>query len=83
MPKIKNSIKNVIIHKVSQDAGGVSNLATNLGVNVPMVSKWLRTDCKVPIQYALAIEMLTKGKVRARHLRPDIMKNYELVARKC
>lgn len=83
MPKIKNPIKNTIIQKMARDAGGVSNLAVNLGVRVSMISKWLRTDSKVPIQYALAIEMLTKGKVKARHIRPDIMKNYELVARKC
>jgi len=81
MPKIKNSIKNPIFEKLTKEHGGVTNFAVFIGVDVATVSKWLRSDDKVPIKYALAIEMLTKGKVKARHIRPDIMKNYELVAR--
>jgi DNA-binding transcriptional regulator YdaS (Cro superfamily) len=82
MPRIKNSIKNPIFEKLTKEHGGVTNFATFIGVDVASVSKWLRSSgVKVPIKYALAIEMLTKGKVKARRLRPDIMKNYELVAR--
>lgn len=81
MPKIKNFIKNPIFEKLTKEHGGVTNFAIFIGVDVATVSKWLRSDDKVPIKYALAIEMLTKGKVKARHLRPDIMKHYELVAR--
>jgi DNA-binding transcriptional regulator YdaS (Cro superfamily) len=36
---------------------------------------------KVPIKHAINIEILTKGAVKARSLRSDVMKNYELVAR--
>ena len=81
MPKIKNSIKNPIFEKLTKEHGGVTNFAVFIGVDVATVSKWLRSDAQVPIKYALAIEMLTKGKVKARQLRPDIMKHYELVAR--
>ena len=81
MPRIKNSIKNPIFEKLTKEHGGVTNFAVFIGVDVATVSKWLRSDIKVPIKYALVIEMLTKGKVKARHIRPDIMKNYELVAR--
>ena len=81
MPRIKNSIKNPIFEKLTKEHDGVTNFAVFIGVDVATVSKWLRSDVKVPIKYALVIEMLTKGKVKARQLRPDIMKHYELVAR--
>ena len=83
MPKIKNQNKQPIFERMAKEAGGVSNLATNIGVSISLVSKWLRNDVQVPIKHALAIEMLTKGGIKARQLRPDIMKHYELVARKC
>lgn len=82
MPTIKNFIKNTVLEKLIKEYGGVSNFASSLGTNASAVSAWLRAyDVKVPIKYALAIEMLTKGNVKARDLRPDIMKNYELVAK--
>ena len=82
MPKIKNFIKSPVLEKLIKEYGGVTNFANCVGTDTSAVSAWLRgSDVKVPIKYALAIEMLTKGNVKARDLRPDIMKNYELVAR--
>lgn len=81
MPKIKRSIKSLALEKITKQYGGVSNFASFLGVKPPVVSSWLTGGVLVPIKHALAIEILTQGKFKARELRPDIMKQYELVAK--
>lgn len=82
MPKVNNLSKNPIFEKLTKEHGGVVNLASFLGVSVSSVSGWLRDPkAKVPIKHAINIEILTKGVVKARSLRSDVMKNYELVAR--
>jgi DNA-binding transcriptional regulator YdaS (Cro superfamily) len=68
----KNKAKNPELAKAIDIAGGVVELSKLLGVPHSSVSRWLNTDMPTPIKHAIKIEKLTKGKVKAKDLRPDV-----------
>jgi DNA-binding transcriptional regulator YdaS (Cro superfamily) len=51
--------------------GGTNATARALGIKPPSVSRWLRNQ-RVPAEWCLALEALTKGQVTRYELRPDI-----------
>lgn len=51
-------------------AGGVQSVASDLGVSVRAVYKWI--DTKVPADRAIQLEQITEGAVTVRELRPDL-----------
>lgn len=70
--KIRHQTKKPMLNKAIDLIGGVVVLSEQLGVHHTNISKWLHTDVEVPIRHAIKIEKLTKGKVKAKDLRPDI-----------
>jgi DNA-binding transcriptional regulator YdaS (Cro superfamily) len=52
-------------------AGGVSKLASLIGVRQNAVSNW-RTRGQVPAEHCLSIEQAVEGKVTRYELRPDV-----------
>ena len=51
--------------------GSQKKLALSLGVGCPVLNNWLNAGIKVPLKYALKIEVITKGLVKAERLTPD------------
>ena len=72
--KSANKVTKPELYKAVNVIGGVVLLSKKLGVTYTSISKWLHSDIKIPIKHAIAIEKLTKGKVSAKDLRPDIYK---------
>ena len=66
--------KNIAMEKAVLFFGGTMNLSKKLNANDSNVSKWLYETRLIPIKYAVQIEYLTKGKIKASDLRPDIFK---------
>jgi len=60
------------IERVIEAAGGVSALATKLGVKAPTVHQWRTGDRKVSPRLALAIEREWPRLVSVHDLRPDV-----------
>lgn len=52
--------------------GGQSATARALGVSQPNVYYWLHQAKVVPAEYAIPIELATKGAVTRHDLRPDL-----------
>ena len=79
MRAIKSSVKhkkqNPTMCKAVIYFDGVIKLAEALKVHHPNVTKWLYEDQLIPIKHAIKIEYLTKGKIKAIELRPDILKH--------
>jgi DNA-binding transcriptional regulator YdaS (Cro superfamily) len=70
--KIEDKTNKVLLNKAVVLLGGVVILSEELGIHHTNISKWLHTDVEVPIKHAIKIEQLTKGKIKAKDLRPDI-----------
>jgi DNA-binding transcriptional regulator YdaS (Cro superfamily) len=51
--------------------GSQKKLALLLGVGCPVLNNWLNAGIKVPLKYALKIEVKTQGLVKAERLMPD------------
>lgn len=64
--------ENIAIRKAISFFGGTVKLSEQLNVHHADVSKWLYEKRSIPIKYAVEIEQLTKGKIKAKELRPDI-----------
>jgi DNA-binding transcriptional regulator YdaS (Cro superfamily) len=60
-----------VIEKAALAAGGVSALASAIGVSAHAPYMW-RSRRSVPAEYCPAIERATKGVVRCEDLRPDV-----------
>ena len=79
MRAIKSSVKDKKrhpgVHKAVVYFDGVVKLAEELNTKHSNVSKWLYLMEPIPIKHALHIAKATKGKIKARDLRPDIFKN--------
>ena len=78
MRGIKSSVKDKKQHPGMRKAviyfDGVMKLAEVLKVHQPSVTKWLYELEPLPIKHAIQIEYLTKGKIKAVELRPDVFK---------
>jgi DNA-binding transcriptional regulator YdaS (Cro superfamily) len=64
--------KKPMLEKAVTELGGVVATAKKLGIHHSSVSRWLHTDLKIPLESAVKLEKLTKRKVKARDLRPDV-----------
>lgn len=53
-------------------AGGVTALASKLGIRSPTVSQWKSGARPVPPRFVIAIETASNGAVSRHDLRPDI-----------
>lgn len=60
------------IHTAIKLAGGVKQLAKNIGVPHQSVYFWASGDRRVPAEHCLTIEYFTAGEVRCEDLRPDV-----------
>ena len=60
------------IARVIEIAGGVSSLATKLGVKPPTVHQWKNGERPVPPKHALAMQSTWPGVVSVHDLRPDV-----------
>lgn len=60
------------IKQVVAAAGGVSALATKLGVKPPTVHQWMTGLRPVPARFALALQAAWPQLVNAAELRPDV-----------
>lgn len=73
MKKQKNGRKeNIALRKAALFFGGVINLSKKLQLDNSQVYRWLYKERQIPIKDALQIEILTKGKIKAEELRPDL-----------
>jgi DNA-binding transcriptional regulator YdaS (Cro superfamily) len=74
MKKTDNGKKeNIAMRKAIEFFGGTVKLAKKLNYsNQSDISKWLYETRLIPIKHAVKIEELTKGKIKAKELRPDI-----------
>jgi DNA-binding transcriptional regulator YdaS (Cro superfamily) len=50
--------------------GSQSGLARALGIDPNRVNNWVNRDKHIPYQYAVAIEILTRGKIKREELAP-------------
>lgn len=64
--------ENIAIKKAILFFGGTVALSKAVNTHHANVSKWLYERMAIPIKYAIKIETLTKGQIKARDLRPDI-----------
>ena len=64
--------ENTAMRKAILFFGGTVKLSEHLGVNSSHISRWLYERRRIPVKHALQIEVLTKGKIKAMELRPDI-----------
>lgn len=60
------------LKKAIKTIGSQRRLSKNLGISSQRVNHWVNRDKKVPGEFCIAIEKLTKGKVTRFELRPDI-----------
>ena len=78
MRAIKSSVKDKKQHPGMRKAviyfDGVLKLSQALKKDSGNVSKWLYGEQPIPIKHAIQIEYLTKGKIKAVELRPDVFK---------
>ena len=58
--------------------GSLYRLSKVLKIDPSNVSRYIKKDFTIPIRHAIKIEILSKGKIRASELRPDIMRGYKL-----
>ena len=76
MKKQKNGRKkNIAMEKAVLLFGGTMSLSKKLNANDSNVSKWLYGVRAIPVKYAVEIEYLTDGQIKAAELRPDIFKH--------
>ena len=61
-------MRDEILTRTFEAAGGVAALAAYLGVTSQAVSQWTR----IPAERALTVEAATGGKVTRHELRPDL-----------
>ena len=64
--------ENIAMRKAINFFGGIIQTSDNLKVDRSQVSRWLHKRRIIPIKHALQIEDLTKGKIKAKDLRPDL-----------
>lgn len=68
---VKHKTTSEALNAAIDAAGGVSMLASAIGVGQSVISNW-RARCTVPsASYCVAIERATGGAVTRRDLRPD------------
>ena len=73
MKKQNNGRKeNIAMKKAILFFGGSLKLSQKLMTDNSTVSKWLYEKRSIPVKHALQIEILSKGKIKARDLRPDL-----------
>lgn len=76
MKKQNNGRKeNVAMKKAILFFGGTVALSKAVSTHHANVSKWLYGKLAIPIKYAVKIEKLTKGAIKAKELRPDIFED--------
>ena len=61
-------MRDEILTRAFEAAGGVAALAAKLGVTSQAVSQWTR----IPAERTLAVEAATGGKIARHELRPDL-----------
>jgi len=59
------------LRKVIKYFGSQQKLAGLLRINRSLVNHWLNSRLKISLKYALQIEVITKGLVKAECLNPD------------
>lgn len=59
------------IERARTKAGGLTKLATALGIKPPSVAEWIKRGLAPP-ERCIAIEEATGGKVTRYELRPDV-----------
>jgi DNA-binding transcriptional regulator YdaS (Cro superfamily) len=59
-----------LINRVSEAAGGPTQLASEIGISVQAIDKWKKNG--VPAERVLDVEKATKQKVTRHEIRPDI-----------
>lgn len=62
------------LYPAFEHCGSQAALARRLGVTGGTVSAWYCKAVLVPFKHMVAIEKMTKGKVKALSLRPDLIK---------
>jgi len=67
-----NKVTKPALAKAIKIAGGVTNLAVDIGISHACVSTWLYTDEKIPAHHVPKIVAATKGQVKPEELRPDV-----------
>ena len=64
--------KNQALLMIIEEVGSVSELAKLLDVSQPYVSNWLYGRRLIPATQVKKLAELSKGKVKAKDLRPDV-----------
>ncbi len=59
------------VARAAKIVGGLSKLASMVGVSAPTMYEWKTSARPVPIARCLSIEQATKGEVTRRDLRPN------------
>jgi DNA-binding transcriptional regulator YdaS (Cro superfamily) len=57
--------------KAIKFAGSQKKLSVSLGVGRAVINNWLNTGIKVPLKYAMRIEVFTNGLIQTENLVPD------------
>lgn len=70
---MKNGVKKHRLLQLINEMGGMTILSNKLGIHYSSISKWLRTEMKVPLRHAIKIEQLTQGKFKAKEFRADLL----------
>jgi len=70
-----NKRENPYIRKAVDSYGGTVELAQKLGTSPSRISEWLYETRAVPVKYAVKLEKLTIGEIKAKKLRPDIFED--------
>lgn len=79
---MKNGVKKNRLLQLINEFGGMNVLSESLGVHYSNISKWLRTDMKIPLRHAIKIEQLTRGKFKANEFRSDLLGEQHLTLKK-
>ena len=57
--------------------GGITSMASRIGVSTPTVSQWISGTRPIPSERCTQIERETDGTVTVEELRPDLVAHWE------
>ena len=61
-------MQETILHKAIYNLGSVKGMAKKLGIHREHIYAWIKGSSKIPLEYALQIEYLTRGEVHWKEL---------------